>query len=54
MTPRWTITSDNDGGGIDECFRQWWTVTDGARSFDCTSEADAIWLAATLNAVTHS
>ena len=49
---KWKIEYDNDTGPGDEGFWEWWTVTDGARSFKCNSEDDAKWLSETLNAST--
>lgn len=49
---KWKIEYDNDTGPGDEGFWEWWTVTDGTRSFKCNSEDDAKWLAETLNAST--
>lgn len=40
----WKIEYDNDTGPGDEGFWEWWTVTDGKRSFKCDSEDDAKWL----------
>lgn len=47
----WKIESDNDTGPNDDFYREWWTVTDGNRRFDCKDEADAEWLAAMLNKI---
>jgi len=47
---KWKIEYDNDTGPGDEGFWEWWTVTDGTRSFKCNFEDDAKWLAETLNA----
>ena len=46
----WTIEYDNDTGDDDGGFWEWWTVTDGNRSFKCDSEADAKWLCSILMA----
>lgn len=48
---KWKIEYDNDTGSGDEGFWEWWTVSDGTRSFKCNSEDDAEWLAETLNAM---
>ncbi len=40
----WKIEYDNDVGPDDDGFWQWWTVTDGQRSFKCDTEEDAKWL----------
>jgi hypothetical protein len=45
----WRIEYDNDTGPGDEGFWQWWTVTNGTRSFKCDSEDDAKWLCDFLN-----
>lgn len=45
---KWNIEYDNDtgkGGG----FWEWWTVSDGERSYKCDSEEDAKWLCELLN-----
>ena len=44
----WRIDYDNDSGNDDGAFWEWWTLTDGVRSFKCDSEADAQWLQAAL------
>lgn len=46
---RWKIEYDNDTGPSDEGFWEWWTVTDGDKSFKCDDEADAKWLCDLLN-----
>lgn len=46
---KWKIEYGNDTGPDDGGFWEWWTVTDGARSFKSDSEDDAQWLAETLN-----
>jgi hypothetical protein len=46
----WTIEYDNDTGPDDDGFWEWWTVTNGTRSFKCDDKADAKWLAELLNA----
>ena len=45
----WTIEYDNDTGPMDEGFWEWWTVTDGTKSFKCNSESEAKWLCDILN-----
>lgn len=35
---KWRIEYDNDTGPSDEGFWEWWTVTDGTRSFKCDTE----------------
>lgn len=44
----WRIDYENDTGNDDGAFWEWWTLTDGVRSFKCDSEADAQWLQAAL------
>jgi hypothetical protein len=45
-----TIEYDNDTGPTDEGFWEWWTISDGKRSFRCdSSEQDAQWLCNILN-----
>lgn len=47
---KWTIESENDTGLSDEGYWQWWTVSDGEKSYKCeSSEADATWLCNLLN-----
>lgn len=53
MNNTWKIEYDNDTGPGDERFWEWWTVTNGTRSFKCDNEADAKWLAELLNAQIH-
>ena len=48
---KYSITYENDVGPNDEGFWEWWTVSDGNRSFKCESEEDAKWLSVTLEAV---
>ena len=43
------IEYDNSTGPYDEGFYEWWTVTNGTRSFKCNSEEDANWLCGMLN-----
>lgn len=45
----WTIEYDNDTGPSDEGYLEWWTVTNGSKSFKCDSESDAEWLCELLN-----
>ena len=45
----WTIEYDNDTVPMDEGFYEWWTVTNGTKSFKCGSEFDAEWLCDILN-----
>lgn len=47
----WKIQYDNDTGPDDESFLEWWTVTDGEKTFDCSNEDDAKWLCELLNGV---
>lgn len=46
----WKIEYDNDTGNDDGGFWEWWTVTDGAKSFKSDTEDDAKWLCDLLNA----
>ena len=50
MIAKWTIEYDNDTGPDDGGFWQWWTVTNGEKSFKSDDEDDAKWLAGVLNA----
>lgn len=47
-----TITYDNDTGPGDEGFYEWWDVTYGTRSFECSTKEDAEWLSKILDAIT--
>ncbi len=47
---KWTIEYENDTGPADEGFAEWWTVTNGIRSFRCIMQDDAKWLCELLNA----
>lgn len=47
---KWKIEYGNDTGPSDESFWEWWTVTDGEKSFKCDDQADAKWLCDLLNA----
>jgi hypothetical protein len=47
-TGKWIIEYGNNTGFEDEGFWEWWTVTNGARSFKCDSEDDALFLRAAL------
>ncbi len=40
----WKIEYDNDVGPNDEGFWEWWTVSNGERTFKTDSEEDAQWL----------
>lgn len=44
MNGEWKIVYDNDTGPEDESFWEWWSVTNGEKSFQCRSEMDAEWL----------
>lgn len=48
----WRIEYDNDTGQSDESFWEWWSVTDGGKSYKCDDEAEAKWLCGLLNAST--
>jgi hypothetical protein len=45
----WKIEYNNDTGSDDESFWEWWSVTDGDKTFKCTKEEDATWLCRLLN-----
>lgn len=45
----WCIEYDNDTGSSDDCFYEWWNVTDGPHSFECKSEHEAQYLCESLN-----
>ncbi len=48
MTINWIVNHGMFPENGDEGKYEWWTVTDGARKFECDSEADAVWLADVL------
>lgn len=50
----WTIEYANDTGPNDESYWEFWTVTDGDRSFRCEHEDDAKWLCEVLNKLPQS
>jgi hypothetical protein len=50
----WKIEYDNDTGHSDEWFWEWWDVTDGTKSFRCSSQEEADWLCNHLNLTTGS
>lgn len=50
----WSIESDNDTGPEDDYFIEWWTVSDGERSYTCRNEKDAEWLRDLLNKISDS
>lgn len=49
VEPEWAIEYDNDTGPNDEDFAEWWTISNGKRSFTCKNEDDAEWLCDLLN-----
>lgn len=49
MKAKWTIEYDNDTGPNDGGFWEWWTVTNGEKSFKSDDKGDAKWLAEVLN-----
>ena len=46
---KWSVDYHNDTGTDDEGFWEWWTVSDGTKTFRCDSRKDAEWLADLLN-----
>ena len=44
----WSIEYHNDVGPDDDAFWEWWTVSDGERTFRSDDEEDAEWLAERL------
>ena len=46
----WLKDWDNDTGSRDSYYKEWWTISDGQRTFRCDKEADADWLLETLRA----
>lgn len=53
MSNKWVVIYDNYVGLDDDCFWQWWEVTDGEKVFRCDDESGAGWLAETLNELTR-
>jgi hypothetical protein len=49
---KWTIEWQNDVGPNDGYYSEWWTVSDGKKSFDSRNQDDAIWLCNLLNKAT--
>ena len=45
----WAVEYHNDTGPTDEGYWEWWTVTDGEKSFKSDDEHDAKWLCTLLN-----
>lgn len=45
----WDVRYGNGTGTNDDSFREWWTITNGKKSFDCKNEDDANWLCEQLN-----
>ena len=52
MEQTWKIEYGNDVGSTYDGFWEWWEVSDGNRSFECSSEEDAQFLCDLLN--THA
>lgn len=44
----WIVEYSNDTGSNDECFYEWWNVTNGEKTFRAWSKEDADSLAAVL------
>ncbi len=44
MSEPWKIEYGNDTGPNDDCFIEWWDVTNGEKSYRCTDKDDAEWL----------
>lgn len=40
----WIVEYDNHTGADDVSFFEWWSITDGVKSFETTDEEDARWL----------
>ena len=49
--PEWKIEYDNDTGPMDDYFEEWWSVTNGDKSFRSYDEECATWLCDLLNRV---
>ena len=45
----WKVEYGTDTGSDDECFFEYWDVSNGVRSFRANEEADARWLCSFLN-----
>ena len=50
----WTIEYETYTDLGDQVLLQWWTITDGERSFRCDTQKDAEWLREMLNSTTHT
>ena len=48
MSAKWKVDWDNDVYGED-CYVEWWYVSDWFKTFKADSEEDALWLAEVLN-----
>lgn len=48
---KWEIKYDNDTDPESDGFVEWWSVTDGVKSFRCSSAAEADWLWSNLQGV---
>lgn len=47
LTP-WKITWDNDTGPNDDCYAEWFTVSNGIVEYECDTQEDAEELVKTL------
>lgn len=47
LTP-WNITWDNDTGPNDDCYAEWFTVSNGIVEYECDTQEDAEELVKTL------
>ena len=45
----WRVEYENDTGANDDCYHEWWIITNGETSFTSMNEDDAVWLADVLN-----
>lgn len=51
MNKIWKVEYDNDTGANDDSLFQWWTVSNGEKTFTVHSEDDAYFLSELLNRV---
>lgn len=47
----WKVEYDNDTGPNDEGFCEWWTITNGEKTFTTHSKPNATWLCHLLNSI---
>lgn len=47
--PEFRVEYENNTGPNDDCFWEWWSVTDGHKSFRCVTEEDAEQVTQVMN-----